>query len=241
MKADFEQKKRLQDLANKKEKMDRENYLTLLGTNKVLLAGDSLMQGVAPQLQHVLKSQYQIDSLNLSKQSTGLAYPSFFDWPQTIENSVNENPEIKIVIILLGPNDPQDMPDPERRGGAFLRFGTEEWVKSYKKRIARIIHFNSQHGVSTLWVGAPGMRKENYDKKIAWLMTVIEEEVVTQGARFIDTRKPLSNKELAQDYTESLLIDGEQKRIRANDGIHCTVAGYKYISQHIIDQLRFAI
>ena len=57
--------------------------------NKVLFAGDSMLQGVAPHLQKTLKSQHQIDSLNLSKQSTGLAYPKFFDWPATIEQHLS--------------------------------------------------------------------------------------------------------------------------------------------------------
>lgn len=47
--------------------------------DKVFFAGDSLMQGVAPFVQKSLKQQYGIESANLSKQSTGLSYPSFFD------------------------------------------------------------------------------------------------------------------------------------------------------------------
>nr|UOP05574.1 hypothetical protein LVJ77_05595 [Conchiformibius kuhniae] len=57
----------------------QKNTVLLAPGNTVLFAGDSMIQGVAPHLQKKLKSQYQIDSLNLSKQSTGLAYPKFFD------------------------------------------------------------------------------------------------------------------------------------------------------------------
>lgn len=61
--------------------------------DKVFFAGDSLMQGVAPFVQKSLKQQYGIESANLSKQSTGLSYPSFFDWPKTIEETLKKHPK----------------------------------------------------------------------------------------------------------------------------------------------------
>ena len=58
--------------------------------NKVFFAGDSLMQGVAPFVQKHLKQEYGVQSVNLSKQSTGLSYPNFFDWPKTIEQTLQK-------------------------------------------------------------------------------------------------------------------------------------------------------
>ncbi len=59
------------------------------------------MQGVAPFVQKSLKQQYGIESANLSKQSTGLSYPSFFDWPKTIEETLKKHPEISVLAVFL--------------------------------------------------------------------------------------------------------------------------------------------
>lgn len=40
------------------------------------------MQGVAPHLANSLRKRYQIKTVNLSKQSTGLAYPGFSIGPR---------------------------------------------------------------------------------------------------------------------------------------------------------------
>ncbi|MGC6633391.1 DUF459 domain-containing protein, partial [Escherichia coli] len=71
--------------------------------DKVLFAGDSMMQGVAPLLKRQLQTDYNISSIDLSKQSTGLAYPKFFNWPQTIANRLASDDSIKLLVVFLGP------------------------------------------------------------------------------------------------------------------------------------------
>ena len=73
--------------------------------DKVFFAGDSMMQGVAPFVERSLKKQYGIQSVNLSKQSTGLSYPKFFDWPNTIEQTLKQQTDIRLLVVFLGPND----------------------------------------------------------------------------------------------------------------------------------------
>lgn len=68
------------------------------------------MQGVAPFVQKHLKQEYGVQSVNLSKQSTGLSYPNFFDWPKTIEQTLQKEPDIRVLVVFLGPNDPWDFP-----------------------------------------------------------------------------------------------------------------------------------
>ena len=91
--------------------------------DKVFFAGDSMMQGVAPFVERSLKKQYGIQSVNLSKQSTGLSYPKFFDWPNTIEQTLKQQTDIRLLVVFLGPNDPWDFP----KGKKYLKFASPEW------------------------------------------------------------------------------------------------------------------
>lgn len=118
---------------------------------KVLFAGDSMMQGVAPHVKNMLLKKYNIDSINLSKQSTGLAYPRFFNWPQTIAKALNDNPNIKVLVVFLGPNDPWDMPP--QTGYKYVKFKSEDWENVYRERISDIISTARQHNVDVIWVG----------------------------------------------------------------------------------------
>ena len=77
-----------------------------------------MMQGVAPFVERSLKKQYGIQSVNLSKQSTGLSYPKFFDWPNTIEQTLKQQTDIRLLVVFLGPNDPWDFP----KGKKYLKF-----------------------------------------------------------------------------------------------------------------------
>src|SRR5690606_4259438 len=65
--------------------------VTLQAGDEVFFAGDSLMQGVAPHLANTLLKRFNIKSINLSRQSTGLAYPGFFNWPQTIQSTLESH------------------------------------------------------------------------------------------------------------------------------------------------------
>ena len=57
---------------------------------RIFFAGDSMMVGVAPHLAARLRREYGLSSLDLSRQSTGLAYPGSFNWPATIEQTLEK-------------------------------------------------------------------------------------------------------------------------------------------------------
>lgn len=207
------------------------NYLTLAAPAKVLFAGDSLMQGVAPQLQRMLQERSGIDSLDLSRQSTGLAYPSAFDWPGTIEESLAADREIRLLVVMLGPNDPWDMPDPAHPGRTYLKFESAPWEAVYRARVARIMDAAKAHGVSVLWIGAPGMKRTQLDAQMRWLMPVIEDEVTRHGGVFVDTRPLLAIP--GQPWSDAIPVADKLVKMRSGDGIHFSPAGQAFIARRV--------
>ena len=224
--------------AAREAEAQKARYLVLAAHDRVFMAGDSLMQGVAPQLQRLLATGHGIHSLNLSRQSTGLSYPGAFDWPATIEQAVQADPSIRLVVVMLGPNDPWDMPDPDRRGGPFLKFRSAAWERVYRMRIARIIDSNAARGLSTLWIGAPGMKRSQLDTQMSWLMTVVEDEVVARGAVYLDSRGLLPGAGDVGGYRDSVEVDGKPVKMRSGDGIHFSLAGQRFLAQRILETLQ---
>ncbi|MBI0132697.1 MULTISPECIES: SGNH family hydrolase [Snodgrassella] len=223
-------------LAQKKaaKENDMKAAFTLTAADEVFFAGDSLMQGVAPHVQKWLSDVYGIKTINLSKQSTGLTYPSFFNWPQTIANTLDNNPHIKILVMFLGPNDPWDIPDPHN-GSRFVSFASPQWESIYRNHIKTIMDSARQHQVTVLWLTPPSMRKQKLNEQMIYLRQITADEVSKNHGYVVDTRAMLgSNGD--QFYDTVTQTDGKKIKTRSSDGIHFTVTGQKIIAQNIFNR-----
>ncbi len=201
----------------------------------VFFTGDSLMQGVAPFVQQTLKQQYGITSINLSKQSTGLSYPNFFDWPLTIEQTFKENPNIRLVVMFLGANDPWDFPNP--KGGAYLKFQSPEWEAEYLNRVNRILNVAQQHNAQVIWLGLPYMKKKKLDEQMRYLDKLFSTHLKDK-VFWIPTAGLLSNG--GTEYSDSVEVGGKIVRYRSKDGIHFSIDGQKLLAQTIMQKIEFA-
>lgn len=239
-------KVRLQQQANLAEqqrqqtlqKTARENSIktafTLSSNDVVFFAGDSLMQAVAPHVQKWLSDGYGIKTINLSKQSTGLTYSSFFNWPQTIERTLNNNPHIKIMVMFLGPNDPWDVPDP-RNGSRFISFASAQWESMYRSRIKTIMDTAQQHQVTVLWLTPPDMRRNKLNEQMIYLRKLTTDEVSKNHGYIMDTRAMLGSN--GGKFNDTLTeADGKKIKTRSPDGIHFTVSGQKIIARNIFNR-----
>ncbi|TXJ06182.1 MAG: DUF459 domain-containing protein, partial [Acinetobacter sp.] len=227
------EEERLAKLRVEQERTALLNQFTLGPTDEIFFAGDSLMQGVAPHVQKFLQEKYQINSVNLSKQSTGLAYPSFFNWPETIAEILKTNSNIKVLVVFLGPNDPWDMPSP--KGGVYLKFKSTDWEQVYRFRVSNILEVAKQHGVAVMWLGAPNMKKSSLDEQMMYLNHLIQDEVVGHNALWLDTRSILGSNN--NQYSDYLVKNGQSVKMRSGDGIHFSVDGQKEVAQAIESHL----
>lgn len=210
--------------------------VTLSGNDEVFLVGDSMMQGVAPHLSNSLLKRHGIRTTNLSRQSTGLAYPGFFDWPRTVEKTLREHPRIRLMVVFLGPNDPWDMP--QGKGKPFLRFRTPAWEQAYRQRIDTVLDHARAHGVQVIWVGPPNMQQARLSTAMAYLGELYRQQVQRQGQHYVSANAVLGYK---ADAFSSTVDNGQggQLRIRADDGIHFTIPGQKLIANQVLALIAF--
>lgn len=225
-----------QEVAANTSQQQNDSVVWLHSGDKVMFVGDSIMQGIAPHVQRWLKNDYQIDSVNLSKQSTGLAYPKFFDWPTTIEQTLQNDKSIKLLIVLLGANDPWDIPNPQ--GGAYLKFQSPEWNQEYLRRVNRIVQAAETNQARIIWLGTPYMRRADLDKGVRHLNQLVGEELVTQSPTvvWLPTDMLLSDTE---SYQDSMTIDGQVVRVRAKDGVHLNPAGQIFMSNYLNSYIKY--
>ena len=209
--------------------------IVLTQNDKVFFAGDSLMQGVAPYVKKMLFKQYKIESIDLSKRSTGLSYPKAFDWPKTINDKLSEDPSIKLLVVFLGANDPWDFP--VKGYATNVRFKSKLWEKQYRLRIASILDHVQKHRVQVLWLAPPCMRKQKLNDGMVYLNKLYQSELEKTQQHFLTTNELLGcSYEKFNSFVET---NKEKIRVRVDDGVHFTPSGQKILAKAIMEKIIF--
>ena len=207
--------------------------IIITSKDKIFFAGDSLMQGVAPRVKRSLYQQYKIESLDLSKQSTGLSYPRSFNWPKVIEETLDSDETIKVLVMFLGPNDPWNFPVSGRSD--YLVFKSEQWEATYRYRIDRILEAAQSHNVQVIWLGVPCMRKPKLHNDMLYLNSLYRAEVEKFNQHYIPTSELLGCSD--EGYANFVTRDKDSIKVRIDDGIHFTVPGQRILVEKVLEQL----
>ncbi len=211
--------------------VDPAGPISLTPADQVLLIGDSLMQGVAPHVITSIKRKFGAQSVDLSRHSTGLTYPGFFNWPETVKSALTQQ-HYAAMIIFLGANDPWDM----TISGKYIRFGSDKWKEIYSERVASILNMAAEHKTRVIWLGAPPMGREDLAHKVPVLNDIYSGEIAKQPfARFIPTGPKLTTDGIT--FTKFIeLPERGSVMVRTDDGVHFTAQGQRILAALTLDQ-----
>lgn len=214
--------------------LNEEGRMVLGPQDKVLLVGDSMMQGVAPHVARALQNVH-VKSIDLSRQSTGLTYPGYYDWPAVIKKTL-EKDRISVLVVFLGANDTWDM----ILGGKYESFGTERWQSNYLARIESIIQIAHQQHVRVIWMGAPNMGRDKINRGVKVLNTLYAKALVEGESRYISTRESLSDD--VNEYRKTITKEnGKSVVVRTEDGIHFTRDGQTILRDLVLKQFELPV
>ena len=204
----------------------QEGKIALEPESTFLFIGDSLMQGVGMTLGLELKKR-GFSVIDIAKQSTGLTYIDFFDWGKTLKDAFAKNPHINIVVIMVGANDPYNMPK--------IKYASPEWVEVYQGRVRDILETANAHNAIVVWYEAPIVKKPSLNAKLAFLNTLYAKEVASYKAVFLPSNAALAPDGVYTAYgkTES----GKSVKLRANDGIHFSGEGSRVLGGLLLERL----
>lgn len=141
-----------------------DDKIVLKQGDSVLITGDSMMQYIGM----IASQNYPklgLKVLDLSKQSTGLLYKKSHNWAQVIKDTLAQNKDIKLLVMLIGANDPWG----RSINGKFYELNSSEWREFYARRVDEIYKIAKASDVKVLWLSLPCMQKTDYAKKIELL------------------------------------------------------------------------
>ena len=206
-----------------------DDKIVLKQGDSVLITGDSMMQYIGMKAsQNYPKLGLKV--LDLSKQSTGLLYKKSHNWAQVIKDTLAKNQDIKLLVMLIGANDPWG----RSINGKFYELNSSEWREFYTGRVDEIYKIAKASNVKVLWLSLPCMQKTDYAKKIELLNEIYKSVSEQNGQFFINTSEYLCQND---EYKTHIDIAGKRSKIRQDDGIHINKVGSQILADEILKRI----
>lgn len=206
-----------------------DDKIALKQGDSVLITGDSMMQYIG-MIANQNYPKLGLKVLDLSKQSTGLLYKKSHNWAQVIKDTLAQNKDIKLLVMLIGANDPWG----RSINGKFYELNSSEWREFYARRVDEIYKIAKASNVKVLWLSLPCMQKTDYAKKIE-LLNEIYKSVSEQNRQiFINTSEYLCQND---NFLTHLNINGKRSKIRQDDGIHISKIGSQILADEILKRI----
>lgn len=202
--------------------------------DEVLIAGDSMQQGVGRHIRSLLSKHYGIFSRDLSKQNTGLISPHNLDWNKTIRDELSKpRNNYKLVVMLLGANDNYGLSDRSRSYG----FGTEQWKAHYLQRIMAVMYEAHSRGIEVIWIAPPNVQRKDLAPKITLVRELFEQAAKQYGVILIDANTAIGQKQ--DEYSGQMELEGRVRVTRTKDTIHFTRVGELQIANAVFSNISF--
>ncbi|MFZ3032927.1 MAG: DUF459 domain-containing protein [Parvibaculum sp.] len=198
----------------------------------VVVLGDSLGDGIWAGLYHVLRKDKRFHVIRKSKVATGLVRHDYYNW-NDIVTEVAADTKIDIAVVIMGTNDRQ----PIVKDGVRYALFDPEWRKIYNTRIDAFTDVLKATGARIYWVGLPVMRSAYFERDMETFSAIFKARAAANGVVYIPTRELMTD-EGGNYVAYGLDKSGRKRLLRAEDGIHFTMAGYEHLVDPIAQLIR---
>lgn len=200
------------------------------GLIRVLVLGDSQAQGLAGGVQRLLRHDRRFRVLDRSKIASGLIARAY-DWPAAVRTLAGSE-HADVAVVMFGANDRP----PVRINGSIDPALSSEFEQSYGARVRDIVQSLREANVPVIWVGHPNARDPKFSDDMALLNRIFAEAAAAAGADYVPAWDLFAGAGGTYDaYGKG--VDGETTRLRADDGVHLTAAGYDLLAQHLLPHI----
>ena len=195
----------------------------------ILVVGDSQAQGLAGGLQRLFRRGRAWRVIDRSKISTGLLPRSSYDWPVQVHALVAAD-RADVAVAMFGANDRPPVGARDSQLAAF-----EQTYGAHVAEIARTLNAACR---VVVWVGHPIVRDEAYQEDMKLLNAIYERQATEAGALFVSLWDRFAKDGQYDAFGPG--EDGETTRLRADDGVHLSPAGYTAAAKLVMEKVAAA-
>jgi hypothetical protein len=201
---------------------------------RIAVLGDSQAGGIAGALVRRLHGNRRFRVLDKSRISSGLIALNAFDWPAAARAiAAEDRPDV--AVVMFGANDRP----PVHLGNPADAARTLSFSALYSSRVRSIIHSLRAANVQVIWLGHPIVRDMQFSTDMEFLNRLYEEGAEEEGARFVPLWDLVAENGAYTAYGKG--TDGQTRRLRADDGVHMTNAGYDLAVNRLLPSIEAAL
>ncbi|MCK8785253.1 GDSL-type esterase/lipase family protein [Roseomonas sp. NAR14] len=203
------------------------------GPLTIAVLGDSQAQGLAQMMLRQVRRDPRFRVLNRTKPATAISQPVIHDWLAVAQRTA-EHDRPDIAVLMFGGNDRVPARPAE---GRYLPFRSAAWLEFYRGRVEAILRAFAEAGIPVIWCGNPIAREANYSRDMQYLNGLFRDATVAAGGTYLDIWTLVAD-DSGRFVGSGPALDGSMQRLRTDDGIHFTMAGYDLVAARVMQQVR---
>lgn len=196
--------------------------------------GDSLGEYVGNQLLFPL-ADTEVTSVALDYRiSTGLARPDFFDWQAEIQALMATEAPPEALVFMVGGNDDQNM----LASDTVVDVGSAAWAAEYRRRAAAFMDATATGSSHLYWIGLPPMQEDRRETISITINDILASEAADRPwVTYVDIHPLFAGPDGGyQSHRPDRA--GDQRLVRASDGVHITYEGSGWVAEQLWDDIR---
>ena len=199
---------------------------------RLAVFGDSLAIDLTKALERFYAEDPNLVVIGEGVSSSGFVRDDFFDWNETIAQEI-EADSFDLAVVMIGVNDRQEL----SAGGQTFEPLSQGWTTAYQARINDALSRLRAARKPVIWLGLPPMSKTDYSAAISQISNIQKMAAFSGGAEFLD----IYDRFLGADGKYSSHgpdVNGQNARMRKDDGIHFSNAGADKLAFYISQSIR---
>jgi hypothetical protein len=205
--------------------------LWIAGDSLVIVPGFAIQRAVADNRAVVPVGELE------GQVASGLTRPDVFNWFDEIRTKLRElKPEA--IVLAFGANDTNAYMTGLPEGVSVGSFGSETWLREYRRRVAGVFNLARRAGAHVVWIGLPVTDDASRSARFGIVNAAAAAEARERPdtVSFIDTYLLLAGPD--GGYAEYLTRPGGgQIKVRSPDGIHFEPAGGDIVAAKVLEAL----
>jgi hypothetical protein len=199
---------------------------------RLAVFGDSLAIDLSKALDRLYAEDPNLVVINQGVSSSGFVRDDFFDWNSAIAEQIAAD-SFDLAVVIIGINDRQEL----NVNGEDVEPLSDPWNAAYQARIASFLGQLRAARKPVIWIGLPPMSKTEYSAAISQISNVQRLASFSGGAEYLD----IYERFLGEDGKYSSHgpdVNGQNARMRKDDGIHFSTAGSDKLAFYLSQTIR---
>lgn len=201
--------------------------------NRIVVFGDWLADALSQGLDDIFSDMPNVAIARRTRGDLGLVREDKGNWPKIAADYLNSKQKVSIAVLMLGMMDRAALASGNER----LEPLSERWKHIYQARVDALLAVFVNQGIPVVWVGLPPVRDEAASEQYAAINILVRDRVRQAGGAYVDIWAGFVDED--NRYIQmGPDANGEETKLRFNDGLRFTRKGSDKIAHYTAVEIR---